>query len=57
MNSHNVRVHNETQGLMAQPKRLWVKPLVEVLALESAEGGNNLNRADAGGSHVTRPRS
>jgi hypothetical protein len=57
MNSHNVRVHNKTEGLMVQPKRPWVKPLVEILALESAEGGQNIRRADSGGSHATRPRS
>jgi hypothetical protein len=53
MNSHNVRVHNE----MAEPKRPWVKPLVEVLALESAEAGFNPVRGDAGGAHSTRVRS
>lgn len=53
MNSHNVRVHND----MAEPKRPWVKPLVEILALESAEGGPHIQRGDSGGSHYTRPRS
>jgi hypothetical protein len=57
MKSQSVRVHNETEASVALSKTPWVKPVVEILALESAEGGVSLTRGDAGGSHFSRPRS
>jgi hypothetical protein len=57
MKSHNVPVHNETDRSGGRPKKQWVKPSVEIIALESAENGNNPIRPDGGGSQYSRTRS
>jgi hypothetical protein len=57
MKSYNVPVHNETDRRGGGLKKQWVKPSVEIIALESAENGNNPVRPDGGGSHFSRTRS
>jgi hypothetical protein len=57
MKSYNVPVHHETDLHGRLTKKQWVKPSVEIIALESAENGNNPVRPDGGGGHFTRNRS
>jgi hypothetical protein len=57
MKSYDIQVLNETNKLGASAKKPWVKPSVEIIALESAENGTNPTRSDAGGGHYSRPRS
>lgn len=57
MKSHNVPDHNETDRRGGEIKKQWVKPSVEIIALESAKNGNNPVRPDGGGGHYTRTRS
>lgn len=56
MNSDNVRIFKETDQTGKKDKKLWVKPSIEKLALESAEVGVNLSRYDGHG-HFTKNRS
>lgn len=56
MNSDNVRILGEADLPNAKEKKLWVKPSIEKIALESAEVGTNLSRYDGHG-HFTRNRS
>ncbi len=58
MKSYNIpQVLDEANQFMAPPRKQWVKPSVEVIALESAENGNNPSQADGGGAHAIKPRS
>ena len=47
MKSHDVTDH----------KKPWVTPSLQVIPLQSAEGGHNLASSDAVGAHTNRPRS
>lgn len=58
MKSYNIpQVLNEANEFLAPPRRPWVKPSVEMIALESAENGLNPTRVDGGGAHFVKPRS
>jgi hypothetical protein len=57
MKSYNVPVHSETDQLGGQVRKQWAKPSVEIIALESAENGNNPVRPDGGGAHFSKNRS
>jgi len=58
MKSYNIpQVLNAMNKSVAMPRKQWVKPSVEFIALESAENGNNPSRADGGGAHSVKPRS
>lgn len=57
MKSYDIQVLNEANRLGAAAKKPWVKPSVEIIALESAKSGTNPTRSDAGGGQYSRPRS
>ncbi|HEV2273860.1 MAG TPA: hypothetical protein VGR96_06820 [Acidobacteriaceae bacterium] len=55
MNSYNVLVHSDT-GRQEREKKPWTKPVLEVVALESAEASAGGNHPDGNG-HFSRQRS
>lgn len=58
MKSYNIpQVLDEANQFLAPPRKQWVKPSVEIIALESAENGNNPSRTDGGGAQSIRRRS
>ena len=57
MKSHDVNDHGATGQSMGQAKKPWVTPSLQVIALQSAEGGTHLSNSDGVGAHSNRPRS
>jgi hypothetical protein len=57
MKSYDVTDHGVSDHIMGQAKKPWVTPSLEIIALESAEGGTRPSRADGSGGHYNRPRS
>jgi len=53
MKSHDVHDH----GASGQAKKPWVSPSLQVIALQSAEGGTHLSTTDGVGAHSNRPKS
>jgi hypothetical protein len=57
MKSHEDNNHGAADQHTSQAKKPWVAPSLQVIALESAEGGTNLRSADGTSAHTSRPRS
>jgi hypothetical protein len=56
MNSYNVQVHSETTQLSGSDRKRWATPVIEVIALDTAQGGVNPSNRDHHG-HFGGPRS
>jgi hypothetical protein len=56
MNSYNVQVHSETIRPSGWTKKPWTTPVIEVIALETAKGGQQHVSRDGIG-HAGNPRS
>jgi len=57
MKSYNFpRVLDEANRFLAPPRKQWVKPSIEIIALESAESGVG-NSRDGHGGHFIPHRS
>ena len=53
MNSYNVQVHGMTDSQMRRAKKSWSKPLIEIIALKTAECGNGNQGPDGNaGCHI-----
>ena len=58
MKSYNIpQVLNAMNKSVAMPRKQWVKPSVEIIALESAEIGSHINSVDGHGGNYIHPRS
>lgn len=56
MKSNDVHHRGASDQSMDQAKKPWVTPSLQIIALESAEGGNTHHGTDGNGS-FTRPHS
>ena len=57
MKSHDVNDHGASDQFAGQAKKPWVTPSLEIIALQSAEGGTHPSKVDGIGAHFNRPRS
>jgi hypothetical protein len=57
MNSYDGQDHGATDQTTGQPKRPWVTPSLQIIALKSAENGSGHRNFDGFGGHLQRPRS
>jgi hypothetical protein len=57
MKSYDNQVHGNCYRLAGEAKEPWVSPSLEIIALQSAEGGTHPSNTDGSGGHYTRPRS
>jgi hypothetical protein len=57
MKSYDAKDHGVSDQVAGQAKKPWVTPSLEIIALQSAEGGTKPARADGAGGHYNRPRS
>ena len=57
MMSYDANDHGASDQVAGQAKRPWVTPSLEIIALQSAEGGTHPSKVDGAGSHYNRPRS
>jgi hypothetical protein len=57
MKSHDVNDHGASGQGSGQVKERWISPSLQVIALETAEGGTKLSQTDGVGAHSNRPRS
>ena len=57
MKSYDANDHGASDQVAGQAKKPWVTPSLEVIALQSAEGGTHPSKVDGAGSHYNRPRS
>ena len=51
MKSYDVQDHGVSDQVAGQAKKPWVTPSLQIIALESAEGGNPGKIPDGRGSH------
>jgi hypothetical protein len=51
MKSYEVQDHGVSDRVAGQAKKPWVTPSLEIIALESAEGGIGKKTLDGHGSH------
>jgi hypothetical protein len=57
MKSYDAKDHGATDQIAGQAKKPWVTPSLEIIALQSAEGGTHPSKSDGAGGHYNRPRS
>jgi len=57
MKSHDVNDHGTSDQFAGQAKKPWVTPSLDIISLQSAESGLNINRLDGFGSKTLRTRS
>jgi hypothetical protein len=57
MKSYDANDHGASDQVAGQAKRPWVTPSLEIIALQSAEGGTHPSKVDGAGGHYNRPRS
>jgi hypothetical protein len=57
MKSYDAKDHGASDQIAGQAKRPWVTPSLEIIALQSAEGGTHPAHSDGAGGHFNRPRS
>jgi hypothetical protein len=57
MMSHDVNDHGASDQFPGQAKKPWVTPSLEIIALQSAEGGTHSSKVDGTGGHYNRPKS
>ena len=57
MKSYDAKDHGASDQVVGQAKRPWVTPSLEIIALQSAEGGTHPSKVDGAGGHFNRPRS
>jgi hypothetical protein len=57
MKSNDVNDHGAFDRGTGQAKKPWVKPSLEIIALESAQAGSHFSKNDGPGSHFNHPRS
>jgi len=57
MKSYDAKDHGASDQIAGQAKKPWVTPSLEIIALQSAEGGIKPSHADGAGGHFNRPRS
>ncbi len=57
MKSYDAKDHGASDQIAGQAKKPWVTPSLEIIALQSAEGGHHASKLDGPGSQFNRPRS
>ena len=57
MKSHDINDHGASDQFVGQAKKPWITPSLEIIALQSAEGGTHPSKTDGIGGHFNRPRS
>ncbi len=57
MMSYDANDHGASDQVAGQAKKPWVTPSLEIIALESAEGGTKPSHSDGAGGHFQRPKS
>jgi hypothetical protein len=57
MKSHDVKDHGPSDHTSGQVKKPWIAPSLEIISLESAEGGTHPSRVDGHGGAFNRARS
>jgi hypothetical protein len=57
MKSYDAKDHGASDQIAGQAKKPWVTPSLEIIALQSAEGGTHPSHNDGAGGQFNRPRS